>query len=405
MKKMKCIIVSPVVSHPPLSGNSARINETVTALKSLDIDVTFVLCPTKAMNTRKQSGVMEEVYQDNYKELNNGELCRGTVSMALLGKIKKFVKLGNPRLAQKLHDFIFKDGFIDTKPQKEFEHLVAKIKPDFVLVEYALLSKLIVNLPNHILTMVDTHDRFSDRNQRIRDIGGTGFWLSLSKKQELTLLNRFDKVIAIQKHEGQFFASLLGPQKSKVLTLSILSPPNQTHATDFTESKDIGFIGSSNKHNLEGLKLFLEHQWPKIRQALPDARLLVAGAKYPELNSWESENVDFLGRVDSLDDFYQQCSIIINPCITGSGLKIKSIEAMKHAKSLVTTSEGAEGLEDAETYGLFIKDLTTDSYAMKCIELLTDNDANRQYGMKNSTFIQQSYMTSIKSLDTILTVK
>jgi hypothetical protein len=399
---MKGIVVSPVVSEPALSGNSARVKEIIHILKSINVEITFVLCPTEAMHTRQQGDAMSRVYGEQYKELNGGEVCRSSVGMAILRRIKRVLKPTGSRLSNKLHDFIFKDGFINRKVQKEFENLVDHIKPDFVLVEYALLSKLILNIPRNIKTLVDTHDRFSDRNPRIRALGGRGFWLSLSPKQESDLLSRFDSVIAIQKEEGDFFTQLLREKAAEIVTLSILSPANIDIKTGHEYTNQIGFIGSSNGHNREGLELFLERHWLKIIAELPNAKLFVAGAKYPSLESWSNKNVIFAGRVDDLGQFYQQCAIVINPCITGSGLKIKSVEAMRHGKSLVTTAEGAEGLKDAADQGLFIENLHSPEFSRRCINLLNNRISAERYGENNITYINQSYRQSITLLKSML---
>jgi polysaccharide biosynthesis protein PslH len=396
---IKCIVVSPVVSEPPMSGNSARIKEVVSLLTQLGCDVTFILCPIKAMNSRKSGDRMSEVYGAQYIELNKGEVCRGSYGAALLNKLKKLIQPTGTKRSNQLHDFIFEDGFIDGKVQREFENIVAEIQPDLVVVEYVFLSKLIVNLSSKITTAVDTHDCFSDRNERIRKAGGTGFWLSLTQKQERKLLERFDHVIAIQKNEGAFFKTLLNDKIGRIITLSILSPPKLNIASCAKNQYQIGFIGSSNKHNLEGLKIFLDLHWQRIRDEIPSATLIVVGAKYLELAKWSEYGVIFAGRVDNLGDFYQQSAIIINPCITGSGLKIKSVEAMSYGNPLVTTKEGAEGLEEANVCGLFIEDLHSDMFAISCINLLKKNDLATLKGIENRKFIETSYK------DTILLIK
>jgi glycosyltransferase involved in cell wall biosynthesis len=44
---------------------------------------------------------------------------------------------------------------------------------------------------------------------------------------------------------------------------------------------------------------------------------------------------------------YQRAEIAINPIWIGTGLKIKSVEALAHGMSLVTTAKGVEGMHPA----------------------------------------------------------
>ncbi|HEY6838482.1 MAG TPA: glycosyltransferase, partial [Geobacteraceae bacterium] len=49
-----------------------------------------------------------------------------------------------------------------------------------------------------------------------------------------------------------------------------------------------------------------------------------------------------------LTDEYRRAAIVINPIVAGTGLKIKSVEALCHGKALVTTVNGAEGIACAD---------------------------------------------------------
>ena len=53
-----------------------------------------------------------------------------------------------------------------------------------------------------------------------------------------------------------------------------------------------------------------------------------------------------LGRVPDLEPHYRQAAVVINPVPYGSGLKIKSVEALAFGKCLVTSQAGVSGLED-----------------------------------------------------------
>jgi glycosyltransferase involved in cell wall biosynthesis len=56
--------------------------------------------------------------------------------------------------------------------------------------------------------------------------------------------------------------------------------------------------------------------------------------------------VTLRGFVDDLRGAYRDVDIVLNPVFFGAGLKLKTVEALCFARPLVTTSLGAEGLED-----------------------------------------------------------
>jgi glycosyltransferase involved in cell wall biosynthesis len=59
-----------------------------------------------------------------------------------------------------------------------------------------------------------------------------------------------------------------------------------------------------------------------------------------------SEGVEILGRLPDLTRAYEQASAVIAPLLKGSGIKIKILEAISFGRACITTSVGAEGLEE-----------------------------------------------------------
>jgi glycosyltransferase involved in cell wall biosynthesis len=56
--------------------------------------------------------------------------------------------------------------------------------------------------------------------------------------------------------------------------------------------------------------------------------------------------VSLLGNQDSLVDTYARAAVVINPVKFGTGLPVKTIEALSYGKPIVATSAGGRDLED-----------------------------------------------------------
>jgi hypothetical protein len=76
---------------------------------------------------------------------------------------------------------------------------------------------------------------------------------------------------------------------------------------------------------------------------VPDAELLLAGRITRTLEA-DVAGVVRLGPVDDLKPLYRQCRVVINPAVAGTGLKIKTLEALGHLRPLVTWPNGTDGL-------------------------------------------------------------
>lgn len=128
--------------------------------------------------------------------------------------------------------------------------------------------------------------------------------------------------------------------------------PASVEVGEFPEKKcdqdplDFFFIGGLDwMPNQEGLKWFLEKVWPLFHRKHETATFHIAGRNAPGfLQHPEIPGVKFHGEVDSAVDFMQSHGVMIVPLFSGSGMRIKIIEAMAAGRPVISTEIGAEGL-------------------------------------------------------------
>jgi glycosyltransferase involved in cell wall biosynthesis len=114
------------------------------------------------------------------------------------------------------------------------------------------------------------------------------------------------------------------------------------------EEPVVGFIGSMFwEPSLRAAERLLLHIWPLLRQQCPKARLLVAGWQAQERlgHHFPIEGAELVGTVQRATDFFQRLAVLLFPPTGGTGVKIKTLEAMAFGVPVVTTAEGVEGLE------------------------------------------------------------
>ena len=367
---MKCIIASPVACYPSAAGNAERVRQLHACLENLGYEVHFVLCPIQAMSTQLNEPAMKQIFGDRFHHLDNHP-------RPLQNALINFKRRYYHRIHKTgwLFDFMLSDGYVSRQSCQTFNQLVNDIEPDLILLVYGFMSPLLKHLNNRCKVLVDAQDKFSYRNRGIRQAGSEGYWLSLLPWQERYLLSQSDIVLAIQEQEGQYFKRLLATTPAEVVTLDILVAPDQPEATP-SKNPVIGFLASGNQHNTEGLQRFIAQVWPSLLAQCPHAVLKVAGSVTKNITT-DADNVELVGWVDDLKTFYQQCRLIINPCETGSGLKIKTIEAVGFGIPVVSTPCGAAGVEfllPEEN----VQDLISPAFTHRCLTLLRDEDEAHQ---------------------------
>ncbi len=143
--------------------------------------------------------------------------------------------------------------------------------------------------------------------------------------------------------------------------------------------------------NVEGLTWFVKEVWPKIKNKKKQLSLSIAGRNMPsELRLWEGLNgVNVLGEIESTADFMSNHDILVVPLLSGSGIRIKILEAMASGKIVISTRIGAEGL--AVEHGLQILLADTVDEFHKAIEFLSDQESRALLIENAYAYIRDSF--------------
>ena len=124
--------------------------------------------------------------------------------------------------------------------------------------------------------------------------------------------------------------------------------------------------------NAEGLIWLVREVWPRVRRALPAARLLIAGLGSNELGLADpAAGIEAFGFAADLAPLYAQARVALCPLHIASGTRIKIIEAAMFARPTISTSIGAEGLAFTPDNSIALAD-GPEQFARACIDLLGD---------------------------------
>jgi glycosyltransferase involved in cell wall biosynthesis len=229
---------------------------------------------------------------------------------------------------------------------------VARFAPVAVIAEYLWMAPCLEAVPDSALRIVDTLDVMHGRSAIYRG-QPQGAWVECTREEEAALLGHADVILAIQPHERRAFAQMLPAKTVLCVPHGLPIRPRLARAMD-EQAPAIVFIGSRIQGNVVGLETFLEEAWPVIRARFPSALLHVYGDVVTRLER-KDPGVRRHGYVSDLDEAYRIATVVINPVTLGTGLKIKTVEALAHGRAVVTTSVGADGLEDATPHALVVE--------------------------------------------------
>jgi glycosyltransferase involved in cell wall biosynthesis len=180
------------------------------------------------------------------------------------------------------------------------------------------------------------------------------------KTFEAEALGKVDTVLAISKEDETFIHQF----QPKAKTIIVPAGINIDESKPIVQPSELSlfFIGALDwLPNLQGLDWFLKDIWPKIHQAFPDLKFNIAGKKMPEqYYNFENLNVIAHGEVPSSIDFMNSYSVLLSPLVSGSGVRIKIIEAMAMGKVVLSTAVSAEGSGAVDSESILIAESADD---------------------------------------------
>jgi glycosyltransferase involved in cell wall biosynthesis len=135
------------------------------------------------------------------------------------------------------------------------------------------------------------------------------------------------------------------------------------------------FLGSfRHTPNQEALNWFVERVLPLVLAAEPRARVIVVGSEPPPREKFQhGDAVELAGFVEDVREPLARYALFLCPILSGSGVRVKLLEAFAAGIPVVSTRLGAEGLADKDGEVCALADDPAD-FARHVIRLLRDND-------------------------------
>ena len=359
-------MISPVPTHPTDAGNRARVLSMSTILREIGHDVYF-------MHVEQEWGdaqAMRANWGDRYipVEYNWQQDFARMVARRIAWSVW--------RDRAYIHGL---DEWYDPAIDTAIDALDRRVGFDAVIVEYVFMSRALLRFRNDVLKVIDTHDVFANRHRQYLRNNQPPVWYSCSPREETKGLNRAHAVLAIQPDEAaEFRARIARP----VVTVGHAVALQAIPATGVVAGRILS-VGSANTINVASLKWFVAEVLPQIRAQQPGVELALAGIvcrRFPE-----TPGVRLLGTMEDLAPAYASAEVVVNPIQFGTGLKVKTLEALGYARALVTTPCGAAGLEEGAGSAFKVAS-DARSFADEVLRLLADRQQSQTLGAAGYRF-------------------
>ena len=169
---------------------------------------------------------------------------------------------------------------------------------------------------------------------------------------ELSYLRKSKVLVHLSVDDFNFFKSRL-PHKQHVLVMPTVDETFvseiEASSQSSSESVDLLFVGTSTDPNRAALKWFFEQVWPLIADRGYGVKIvgqvdLLARTSLPDI--YQAYRPYFVGpiAIAELRSTYRAARCVFAPMVSGTGISIKTIEALALGKPFVGTSKAYRGM-------------------------------------------------------------
>lgn len=353
-------MISGIYTHPHDMGNRQRIYRECLQMKELGWQIDFLFYGSKLggnIDEMRDFFGKDRFFYANPTSISPVYQLKG-IMRGLFDKngMSKYIPL-----------FFNRDEFYYREVKEKIQLLLRKKQYDVVWLQYAFESKVLEGMEDRVFTVIDTHDIYAYRNLMYQREGRIPEGFYMTRRQERESLSRADLVVAIQNEEEKYFKNLMRRHTTECITLGDLVGFHKSKSGD---EKVFGFIGAENDANVLGIEWLAREVLPIVQKMEPKSKCIIAGGICKLVG--DSKYYTKIGKVKTLQEYYDQISFALNPIQNGTGLNIKGIEALSYGKPLISTVVGAKGLSDAEDAMLVCNNAR--QFAEQIVLLLNDEE-------------------------------
>lgn len=357
LRERRVLFIDDAVPEVSLGAGNPRLIDTISTIQSMP-DVTVSLYPT-----------IDIIYPANdFGAIRpwNGE----TQLEVIIGELEDHLK-------QLTRDSQTYDVVIISRPHN-YDFVIDAIR------EYLPLVPIVYDAEALFYRRMERQLEFipeKDRRLLVRE-------KEKMRKLEERIAGEVDEMVFVSVDEAEILRPFV---RGPITVNSPLLRSMRWTPKGFTERAGVSFVAGwasgPKSPNIDGMQWFAREVWPRVLARLPDAKLQVTGGNPPvEVRRFACDSIEFVGRVEDLNEFYGQLRVVVVPNRFGAGVKNKTIEALQSGIPTISTSIGAEGVPipgfvDGTTqktpwspsYLTVTDDPTT--FAERVVTLLTDESA------------------------------
>lgn len=383
---MRILALAPRPPWPEHDGGTVATVRCLRGLAAAGAEVTLLSMRTEKHHPRRDSsGEKPYRYLTDYREiLINTRI--NPLSMAL-----NFFFSGNPYDLARFRSNRFSEALFSLLRNTKFDIIhceglaFAQYLDEIRKFTTAPVVLRAHNLEHRIREMMAASEQSRVRKSYLSNLS------QRLMKQEKKAALRFDAIVPISEPDTWWFSSAA---PAKPVFMSVTGAYDIGYLPEpETGNPRVGFIGSMNwKPNEEGIRWFVESVWPSVLKKIPDATLHIAGKGLSRHDCFipGGHNICNEGEPDDARHFMASNHVLISPLFSGSGIRIKIIDAMSTGRPVVATTVAVAGLKAVNGRDIAVAD-DANSFSDAVVKYLLDPALRSVTGKAASALVGTEY--------------
>lgn len=233
----------------------------------------------------------------------------------------------------------------------------------------------------------------------------------LLKRLEEASCRMADKIVAVSVVDKEFMREIYGVPEEKIEVIQHCADPEVFNYSDkgrhavrrlyALSSRELvlAFVGKLDTiPNTAAVRYIAEDIYPAVLADHPQTTFFIIGQNYDHLLPHKKERMIFTGFVSNRKDaspnlahYLSASDMVVVPLDSGSGTRVKILEAAACARPIVSTEVGAEGLDFVNGEEIVLCDRVDEAFTRLVLALLKDAPRREELGRRAREKVLRHY--------------
>jgi len=280
--------------------------------------------------------------------------------------------------------YIFANYYFGLTPRKARQICKIAENKDIVFIDRSIFGILAKHLKRSgfsgkIITFFQNSEVVYYQTRYPKHIPFRSFLLRCINRNDAYAMRYSDITVCLNRRDDDELLKRYGKRTNAVIPITVDDKFCRDVACNVsTENPPTAlFLGSYMPANVDGILWFIENVLPHV-----DIRLQVVGKGVSKLKnhvetrhalSLQKTKIEIFSDVEDVSPFFEHADFVISPIFKGSGMKVKTCEALMYGKTIIGTTESFEGYAvDFEKIGALAN--TKDEFIVAIQEISLKNN-------------------------------